>query len=325
MTYSLYQQKSRTSVFFLIFKMIYDNNFTTIHIESWFIPFDILTIICLVFVIISATTFSFIIIIDKTCHTVPMMLVANSCLAQFICASNLLGIAVFALENDLKQIQYQDSLCIFRGYMNYAAGSLQSYTYLLQAIYRYVVVVYPARLTYQSARFQIFLICLTWICAIIYPIPMVFTDQIKYFSDSQICQTPFRLSFLTIFNACFIYMVPVGALVFIYFRMVRYVKQISKRATPVNTLSRAERELKMIVRIIRLVSILLSMGLPFTIFILMSFFNSTPKYYFRIGYIFMDVLLIFVMIALFQNTDPVKTSLKKKINWRPNAIIARGT
>jgi hypothetical protein len=118
--------------------------------------------------------FLLVIITDKTCHTVPMMLVANSCLAEFILASNLLGMAVFTLENDLKQIQYQDSLCIFRGYMTYVMAGLQNYSYLLQSIYRYVVVVYPARLTYQSARFQIFLIFLTWICGIIYPIPIVF-------------------------------------------------------------------------------------------------------------------------------------------------------
>ncbi len=154
--------------------MIYANNLTTINIQSWFIPFNIFNIMCLSFVIILAMIFLLVIITDKTCHTVPMMLVANSCLAEIILASNILGMAVFTLENDLKQIQYQDSLCIFRGYMTYVMAGLQNYSYLLQAIYRYVVVVYPARLTYQSARFQIFLICLTWICGIIYPIPIVF-------------------------------------------------------------------------------------------------------------------------------------------------------
>jgi hypothetical protein len=81
----------------------------------------------------------------------------------------------------------------------------------------------------------------------------------------------------------------------------------------------------MIVRIIALVSILLLLGIPYTIFIFMSFFNRAPKYSFRIAYIFVDVSLGLVMIALFQNTDPVKTSLKKKMNWRPNAIIATVT
>jgi hypothetical protein len=185
-----------------------------------------------------------------------------------------------------------------------------------------VGVVYPARLNYQSARFQIFLICLTWICGIIYPIPILVTDQIKYDVDNQTCAIPLRLSFLTLINVCCAYMIPLGALVFIYIRMVRYIKRMSERVTPVNTLSRAQRELKMIVRIMRLLSILLSFGLPYTIFMVMSFFNREPKYDFRIVYISLDASLAFAMIALFQQTDPVKTSLMKKMNGRPNAIVA---
>jgi hypothetical protein len=100
---------------------------------------------------------------------------------------------------------------------------------------------------------------------------------------------------------------------------------MSKRAAAVNTLSRAERELKMIVRIIRLISILLLLGMPYTIFIFMSFFNSAPKYSFRIAYIFADTSLALVIMLLFQNTDPVKTSLMKKINRPPNTIVAATT
>jgi uncharacterized membrane protein YphA (DoxX/SURF4 family) len=100
---------------------------------------------------------------------------------------------------------------------------------------------------------------------------------------------------------------------------------MSKRATAVNTFSRAQRELKMIGRIIRLISILLTLGIPYAIFIFMSFFNSEPKYSFRIGYLFIDASLVLVMIVLFQNTDPVKTSLMKKINWRSNAIVTTVT
>jgi hypothetical protein len=303
-----------------LFSLSKDTNATIINIQSWFIPLDIICVTSLILAIILAGLFLFIITIDKTCHTVPMMLVANSCLAELIFASNSLGMAVFTLENDLKKIEYQDSLCIFRGYMTYTVCSLQSYSYLLQAIYRYVVVVYPTRLTFQSARFQILLICLTWICGIIYPIPIVFTDQIKYFADSQICQLPLRLSFLTIFNVSYVYMIPMTGIIFIYFHTVRYVKRMSKRVTPINTLSRAQRELKMIYRIVILVSILLVLGLPYTIFVFMGLFNRAPTYDFRIAYTFIDVSLVFVMIALFQFTDPVKTSLMKKINWRPNVI-----
>jgi hypothetical protein len=100
---------------------------------------------------------------------------------------------------------------------------------------------------------------------------------------------------------------------------------MSKRTTTGNTLSRAERELKMIVRILRLISILLSAGLPYAIIIFMSFFNSAPKYSFRIAYIFMDVSLLFVMIVLFQNTDLVMTFIRKKLNRPSNTIVAAVT
>ena len=84
-----------------------------------------------------------------------MMLVANSCLAELVFGSDMLGMAIFTFQNDLKQIQYQDSLCIFRGYLGYIATILQNYSYLLQAVYRYIIVVYPTRLFWQSAKFQL--------------------------------------------------------------------------------------------------------------------------------------------------------------------------
>jgi hypothetical protein len=130
-----------------LFSLSNDTNATIINIQSWFIPFDIFKVTCVILVIILAAIFLFIAAVDKTCHTVPMMLVANSGLIILIFSINLLGMGVSILENDLKQIQYQDSLCIFRNYVVLVTYSLQNYSYLLQAIYRYVVVVYPVCLT----------------------------------------------------------------------------------------------------------------------------------------------------------------------------------
>ena len=123
-----------------------------------------------------------------------MMLVANSCLTELIYASDIFVMAIFTLQNDLKQINIKIHFVFFEVYI-YMALYIQNYSYLLQAIYRYITIVYPTRLFWQSARFQIFLIGLTWICGIIYPIPLVFTGQIIYDVDNQICQMPLHLSF----------------------------------------------------------------------------------------------------------------------------------
>jgi hypothetical protein len=82
---------------------------------------DILAIICLTLAIILATIFLFIIILDKTCHTVPMILTANICLTGLICGSVHFALTVFVLHNDLKQIQYQDTFYIVIGYLSYAS------------------------------------------------------------------------------------------------------------------------------------------------------------------------------------------------------------
>jgi hypothetical protein len=98
---------------------LFNNNSTKIIVKIWFIPLDILAIVCAILSIELATLFLFIIILDKTCHTVPMMLVANSCLAHLIFRIDILWMTLFKLQNDIKQIQYQDSFCIFRSYINY--------------------------------------------------------------------------------------------------------------------------------------------------------------------------------------------------------------
>ncbi|CAF4266900.1 unnamed protein product [Rotaria sp. Silwood2] len=302
--------------------MPFDNHSTIItNIESWFIPFDILMIVCTVLAIALALIFLLTITLDKTCHTVPMMLVANSCLAEVIFGSDVLGMALFTFQNDLHQIQYQDSLCIFRGFLGYVVTILQNYSYLLQAIYRYITVVYPTRLFWQSVRFQVCLIPATWIFGFVCPLPYILNHEIKYNINNQICQMPLQLSFLAIYNALCVYMIPVSLVMLIYFKLIRYVQDMSKHVIPTNTLYRAQRELKMVRRIVILVMGIVTIGFPYALFIFISFFTTPPKYHFRIAYIFVDTSLTFVMIALFQFTEPLKISIMKRITRQANVVI----
>jgi hypothetical protein len=308
---------------FSIEPMMFIKNSTTITIERWFIPFDILLIVCSTLVIILSILFLFIIVLDKTCHTVSMMLVANSCIIAFTSGCNLLSLCIFTLENDLKQVQSQDSLCVFRAYLNYVSGALFFSSFLLQALYRYVIIVYRNYLFLQSFLFQFLVICLSWIYGIICPFPFIFTNEIIYNVDNQICQLPLRLSFSIIFVAFCVYFIPISLIMFIYLKLVRYVKQMSKRVTRLNTLSRTQRELKMVRRTVILVTILITVCFPYALFILMSFFNRAPKYHFRIAYLFVNASLLSVMIVLFQFTNALKTSIMKRIKQQSNMVVVR--
>ena len=106
----------------------------------------------------------------------------------------------------------------------------------------------------------------------------------------------------------------------IYSILVRYVKEMSKRVTTGNR-SRMRKEIKMARRIVIIITILVILGLPYTSFIFMSFFTDPPKYHFRIAGLFISSSMLFVMIALFEFTDPLKLAVLKKIHLQSEVVI----
>lgn len=291
------------------------------NFEPWFIPIDISTNICIILSLILSTIFFIIIIHDKTCRTIPMLLVGNSCLIGIVFGIVIYSMSLFRLLNDIKHIEYKDFFCSFRGYIGYASCSTLNFSFFLQAMYRFLKIIYPTRLYFQSAKFQLFLICLTWIFGILYPLAFLFAGEILYNVPNQICQLPLHLSFSIIYMANFAYIIPVSLTMLIYLKLVLYVKKMGQRVAPVNKLNRARRELKMLQRTVILISILIIYCLPYATFIFLSFFITIPKYHFRISYVFIDSSYLFVMIALFQFTDPLKASIMKKLNRKPNMIL----
>ncbi len=99
------------------------------------------------------------------------------------------------------------------------------------------------------------------------------------------------------------------------------MKEMGKHVTVIITLFRAQRDLAMVRRIIILLFILLTSGVPMTLFFMLSFFNLTPKYHSRIGYFLVDISLLCVMIGLFQFNDSLKDSIKKNLFRRKNTAL----
>ena len=293
-------------------------NSTTVPTEPWFIPTDILMIVSTSMLMLLAIFFLLIIISDRTCHTVPLLLVGNSCLSALVEGCGMIDLAIFTLQNDLKQIQYEDALCPIRTYVAYASTGLFNNSFLLQALYRYIVTIYPTHLYWQSVTAQLLIISLAWIFAFSNPLIFIFTHEITYDVDDQVCALPLRLSFSILFMSCNAYFIPVSLIVLIYLKLILHVKRMSRRVSPVGRLSRARRELKMVQRLVALVGIQIIVCLPYAVFIFLSFFTSIPKYHFRIVLLCIDVSLPLVMMALFCFTDSLRTSLVKTIQRQIN-------
>ncbi|CAF1573590.1 unnamed protein product [Adineta steineri] len=296
-------------------------NSSIIDIESWYIPIDIIITTFTTIAIGLTILYLFVILFDKACHTIPMLLVANSCLTAFLFGCIMLSSFIIMLNNDLKQIYYPNSYCIFQAYISYATCAAFNYSFVLQALYRYIFVIYPRILFWQKRRTQMLFVFKTWILGFACPLMFLFNNGIVYNYDNQVCQLPLRFSFSVIYISFTVYGIPVTLIIFIYFKLLRYVQETSKNVASINVLSRARRELKMIRKIVILVSILIGVGFVYTIFLIMSFFDRLPKYHFRIAYVFGSSSFLLVIMTLFQFTDPLKISLGKLLNIRPNIII----
>ena len=114
------------------------NTTTRIDFKPWFIVVDITIIILLAFTVLLAVCFLTIVILNKTCHTMPILLTCNSCIAEIVYGCNMMSIAVFSLENDRKRRIFQDPLCVFRDYLGYVGTGMLLYSLTLQALYRYI-------------------------------------------------------------------------------------------------------------------------------------------------------------------------------------------
>ena len=293
--------------------------------EPWFIPIDIIMLFSISIAILLGTLYLLIIIFDRTCRNVLMLLVANSCLSEIVFGCIMLSVTMFMLENDFNRVQYYDSYCVFRGYMAYVVTFLQNCSYLLQAVYRYLVVVYPTRFIWHSLKFQLTLIFIMWIIGFVCPVPLIAANRITYNGDNQICQMPFEFSVFMVYNALCVYIIPISLLVLVYFKLVQYVRQLSRNITTANTLMRAQRELRMIYHLIILVSGIVIIGFPYTLLVFISFFTNPPKYHYRIAYIFVNVTLPFEMLAILFFTEPLKISVKKRLKLNNNITFPMRT
>jgi hypothetical protein len=74
-------------------------------------------------------------------------------------------------------------------------------------------------LFWQSVRTQLSLIILGWILAFSFPLPLLFTSEITYNVDNQICEVPLRLSFPVFYLPLVVFNIPMSLIMFIYFKL----------------------------------------------------------------------------------------------------------
>ena len=288
------------------------NTTATAPFELWFIFVDISAIIALVFAVLLAVCFLTVVVLNKTCQTIPTLLTCASFIAEIVLGCNMMSIAIFSLENDRKRRIFQDPLCVFRDYLGYVGTGMLLYSLTLQALYRYIIVVYPRRLFWQSISVQGVLVCFCWIFCITSLLPWFLAGYSTYDVNNQLCMLPFRRAIPVIYNVSIVYLIPLCFIILIYVKLVRYVHRMdSHNGSSTQTVFQARRELTVVKRIVTIISVLVIFGLPFTFFMFLSFVTTPPKYHYRFSLLSSELLQTVIVIGLFRCSQPVVDVLLK--------------
>jgi len=287
------------------------------QIDNWFLlTIDLSMIICSSLSIVLTIFFLIVIFYDRTCHTKAIFLVANSFFSILILSINSFGSFVYSFRNDFNQIEFADIFCYLYGYLGYSLSSIQNLSYFLQSLYSYTISVYPYDLFWQTYRTQILLIIFSWLFGFIYPLQFLLTNQLKYDVDNQMCQIPLRFTFSIVFITHCVFVIPMISILFVYMKLVRYIRRLNKRTIPLNVLRRTQCQLKLVRHLVILVGFISMICFPYAVFVFMSFFMKPPKYHLRIAVGSINFSSLIVIFIQFQFTDSLRTAVKRIFKCR---------
>jgi hypothetical protein len=237
------------------------------------------------------------------------LLASNTFLAALTYSSAHFAIAISVLKSDIAVINgvrtnLYNPFCMTSAFVFYSGCALLYYSYVMEAVQRFVrVVLYDCR-SLHKRRIQLLFIVLQWVlCILGTSIPLSLTNQLQYDIYNNMCIIPIRSSGWTMYYAIFCYSIPLVLISIFYQRLIQYILVARGRVSAClisgSVIVAAQRQLTLIKRVIILVSILLISGLPYSAFIITGFWTDPPIYQFRISFLCVDIALASVVCTMF--------------------------
>ncbi|UJR19658.1 hypothetical protein I4U23_022793 [Adineta vaga] len=232
--------------------------------------YRLVALLSLIFVLIAIAINTFILILvwktKPRLHTINHLLMCNTAFATiFYCATMKTNFAYVLFG----QWDTSDISCLFRAYFAYSGVAGVIYSYLIQAISRFFFTVLSTkyrRLT--SFKTHYILIICQWIVVFFVASPSILTNDIN-FVPHVFCWVPEYRTIDLAYTAFAYYILPVTLIVVIYIYIYVQIRKARVNAT-VATQNSQKRDLALLRRILIVLSIYLTGGVPAILFMLTS-------------------------------------------------------
>lgn len=230
-----------------------------------------------------------IIIFTKRMHTVTHLLICNSSVAS-ICYSTVQCVSYIYLA--LLPWHTDDFSCRWRGFFSYMAVAAVVYSYLAQAVSRFLISILSSKYRWAtSIRTHILLIVIQWLIVSFIPIPAIITEDI-YHRPFALCWVPKEFQLHLAYTVIAYYLIPALLIFAIYISIYCRVKRRSNSFVLNRSRRRGNRDLEVLYNIMILFAIYTLGAIPVILYIL-----THLRYLYEIGIVCMSLTVAVEKIA----------------------------
>jgi len=243
----------------------------------------------------------------KSFH-VSLILTCNTCLT-IICSCIIFGLmALSSLAGDCNYASLQWIIswnCYFRGYLVNVFLTSIYLSYIIQAAYRLLRIVYHKHKYLRRMSTFSYYIVMQWALAFIVSLPMLirsktYSSMIIYLPDNFNCVVPFTNICATTYSVISVYLSPLFGLCFIYFRIIIHLKSERRRrpSIPLKFRRQNKRDKSVITRIYLVIFVLCGLGLPTIIFYLLYVLTDQLHWTtYRLSFLSISISFVFISLS----------------------------
>lgn len=224
-----------------------------------------ISMICILIALFLAGVILALIICIKRLHTVTHLLVCNAAIASiFYCvvqSINYIFLAFLRWETG-------DFSCRWRGYFGYMTVAAIVYSYLAQAISRFLIAILSFKYRWAASfKTHRILLLVKWILVISLPLPALVTEDI-YHRAMSLCWVPKEYTLHLAYTIIAYYLIPTLFILAIYIYIYLRVKRRKNRVFVIKRNYTSNRDLELLFNIVILFMIYIFGALPAIIYII---------------------------------------------------------
>ncbi|CAF1431539.1 unnamed protein product [Adineta ricciae] len=241
-------------------------------------------------------------------------------LSIFISTSMTSAASIQTLLGDLLGQSFDSPWCIFSGYFALLQVSMMYVSFINQAFYRLVRIVYPQSQCFRSIKFYIVLTIVEYICTIGIQCVIIPWNGIIYLTNDYFCYVSFANIRALVWTAIFAYQVPCACTLMIYIRITMFLRNQANNLT-VATRQRQRRDFLIVQRILIIMTLLITLGIPPMFFILR--FAVTGDYHpltLRVSCLPAAISMASLNIVLIFSIPQLKSVIRKLLTQ--NQVVA---